>query len=295
MTDNNQTAKTTGIGSVVYFDDRTALQIAQAFNQETELPELLELLFGQLTAMTETRGIRFFYKPLGIDLNLGSRERHSAEYNLTFRDTPLGTLTLYFALSQHEQNIQTCEDLVSLAFVSLRTAVTLLELKNQPQTISTELTKEEAEHVAEVTALPTGSNKTANNDALVLVALDDYKTIKSRDGEEWAHILMSSVHEQIDSGLRAADGVYHINDDLIALLLPNTNLTQAEAVAKKVRMLIASLHLRGNDLNQQLTACMGVADATAAGKAEEVMDRARSALARAQAEGTNQIEVYRRG
>ena len=68
-----------------------------------------------------------------------------------------------------------------------------------------------------------------------------------------------------------------------AFLNGKLDLTQAEAVAKKVRMLIASLHLRGNDLNQQLTACMGVADATAAGKAEEVMDRARSALARAQA------------
>ncbi len=293
MTDQNQTAKTTGTASVVYFDDRTALQIAQAFNQETELPELLDLLFGQLGAMTETLGLRFVYKPLGIDLNLGSRERHSAEYNLTFRDTPIGTLTLFFALTQHEQSIQTCEDLVSLAFVSLRNAVTLLELKNQPQEISTELTKEEAEHVAEVTAFPT--SKEANSDALVLVALDDYEQILARDGEEWAHVLMSSVHEQIESGLRAADGVYHINDDLIAVLLPNTNLAQAEAVAKKVRMLIASLHLRGDDLSQQLTACMGVADATAAGTAEEVMDRARSALARARAEGSNQVEVYRRG
>ncbi len=293
MTDQNQTAKTTETANVVYFDDRTALQITQAFNQETELPELLDLLFGQLGAMTETRGLRFVYKPLGIDLNLGSRERHSAEYNLTFRDTPIGTLTLYFALTQHEQGIQTCEDLVSLAFVSLRNAVTLLELKNQPQAISTELTKEEAAHVAEVTALPT--RKEANSDALVLVALDDYERILERDGEEWAHVLMSSVHEQIESGLRAADGVYHINDDLIAVLLPNTNLAQAEEVAKKVRMLIASLHLRGDTLSQQLTACMGVADATAAGTAEEVMDRARSALARARAEGSNQIEVYRRG
>ncbi len=293
MTDQNQTAKTTDTANVVYFDDRTALQITQAFNQETELPELLDLLFGQLGAMTETRGLRFVYKPLGIDLNLGSRERHSAEYNLTFRDTPIGTLTLYFALTQHEQGIQTCEDLVSLAFVSLRNAVTLLELKNQPQAISTELTKEEAVHVAEVTALPT--RKEANSDALVLVALDDYERILERDGEEWAHVLMSSVHEQIESGLRAADGVYHINDDLIAVLLPNTNLAQAEEVAKKVRMLIASLHLRGDTLSQQLTACMGVADATAAGTAEQVMDRARSALARARAEGSNQIEVYRRG
>ena len=294
MTDQNQTAKTQGAANVVYFDDRTALQIAQAFNQETELPELLDLLFGQLQAMTETRGLRFAYKPLGIDLNLGERDRHSAEYNLTFRDTPIGTLTLFFAMKQHEQSIQTCEDLVSLAFVSLRNAVTLLELRTQqPREITTELTEEEAAHVAEVTAFPT--SKEANSDALVLVALDDYERIKSRDGEEWAHVLMSSVHEQIQAGLRAADGVYHINDDLIAVLLPNTNLAQAEAVAKKVRLLIASLHLRGDDLGQQLTACMGVADATAAGTAEEVMDRARSALARAKAEGANQIEVYRRG
>ena len=133
---------------------------------------------------------------------------------------------------------------------------------------------------------------TEKTDALILLALDDYPAIKSRDGEEWAQILMSSVHEQIKEGLRDADGVFHIGDDLIAVLLPNTTGNRADDVAKKVRTLIASLHLRGGDISQQLTACMGLADARTAGTAEEVMEHAKQALRKAQTEGVNLINIY---
>jgi GGDEF domain-containing protein len=100
--------------------------------------------------------------------------------------------------------------------------------------------------------------------------------------------------------LRDADGVYHIGDDLIAVLLPNTTGGRAEDVAKKVRALIASLHLRdgggdgggGGELSQQLTACMGLADARTVATAEEVMDHAKQALRKAQTAGANQINIY---
>ena len=103
---------------------------------------------------------------------------------------------------------------------------------------------------------------------------------------------MVSAHKQIRDGLRNADCVYHIDDNMIAVLLPNTTLRQAQEVAKKIRLLIASLHLRSNDLQQQFTACMGVADASLATIAEQVMIQARKALSAAQADGSNQIMVY---
>ncbi len=171
-----------------------------------------------------------------------------------------------------------------MAFASLRNAVTTLELRNQPAP----LTNAEQKAIAAVAPRP----KEQKTDALILLALDDYPTIKSRDGDEWAQILMSTVHEQVREGLRQADGVYQIGDDLIAVLLPNTTSAQAEEVARKVRALIASLHLRGDEIPQQLTACMGLADATLAVTAEDVMANARVALSHAQAKGHNEIVFY---
>ena len=58
-------------------------------------------------------------------------------------------------------------------------------------------------------------------------------------------VTASSVHSQIKSGLRHADGVYQIADELIAVLLPNTTMQQASEVAAKIRILVSSLHLSG--------------------------------------------------
>ena len=271
--------------NLVYFDDRTALHLTQAFAQEVELEPLVELLFKQLGTVGEVAGLQYSYSPLCIDLNHGARLQHSAEYNLSFRDSALGTLTLYFEHAQHEQNITTCEDLISMAFISLRNAITTLALRNQPQPLSTP----ERTALAAVAPLATEPK----SDALILLALDDYPQIKARDGDEWAQVLMSSVHEQIREGLRNADGVYHIGDDLIAVLLPNTTASQAEEVSKKVRALVASLHLRGGEISTQLTACMGLSDSKGASTAEDVMANAKLALAQAQTEGNNQIKFYR--
>ena len=102
---------------------------------------------------------------------------------------------------------------------------------------------------------------------------------------------MNSVHGQIKEGLRQADGVYQISDELIAVLLPNTSRKQATEVAEKIRVLVSSLHLSGG-VNDQLTACMGVSDAKLAATAEEVMANAKVALASAQNQGRNTIQAY---
>lgn len=286
-------------GPLVYFDDRTALRLSQVFSQETEIESLMKVVFTQLQAMSEIRGMRYRFEPLGAEILCGNTDRHTAEYNLDFKDANLGTLTLFFARRQNEQQVRTCEDIIALMFTALRNAILLQQAQNQADFGNVRAPVEyqagssaQRTQTARVVALPNSKTSQAKTDALVLVALDDYERIRSRHGNAWAHMLMVSVHEQIRDGLRNADCVYHIGDDVIAVLLPNTTLSQAQEVAKKIRLLIASLHLRSNDLQQQFTACMGVADASLAVTAEQVMKHAREALGAARVEGSNQIVVY---
>ncbi len=290
-----------------HFDSATALRLSQAFGDKTQVDELLRLLFTQLRALCRASGLSYTYPSLALDYNFGQQHRHTAEYNLHYRDQPLGTLTLYYALAQHQHEIETAEDLLSLALVPLRNAVTIAAYQGEAQSHpysnihplpvnsrakSPQLSSAEEIALAEVAAISDGEQKA---DALVLVALDNYAGILQRDGEEWAHIIMTSVHQQVSDGLRSADGVYHIGNDQIAVLLPHTTLGQAKQVAEKIRVLIASLHLRGNNVEDQLTACMGVANAVQGLSAEQVMANARTALADAQTAGANQINVFNSG
>ncbi len=262
--------------STVHFDDRTALHLTQAFNQESSLQGLLDLVHSQLAALTGAHGLQFTNTELNLDLSLGRKSVHTAEYNLSVEEQMLGTLTLHFPRRQNEQEVQTCEDLISLAFTALRNQIEKTALK-APDANTASLSQDE------------------KADALILVSLDGYPEMKQRDGDEWSQILMSSVHTQIKEGLRQADGVYQISDELIAVLLPHTTREQAHEVAEKIRVLVASLHLSGgedNVVNQQLTATMGISDAKLATTAEEVMANAKTALAVAQDRGRNIIQTY---
>ena len=75
-------------------------------------------------------------------------------------------------------------------------------------------------------------------------------------------------------------------------LLPRTTEAQAILVTQKIRTLVASLHLRSDTTDTQLTACMGVSSSLHAVTAEDVMANARIALAQARASGRNQLKVY---
>ena len=262
--------------SPIHFDDRTALHLTQVFNQEDSLLGLLDIMRSQLSALCHAHGLSFVNQTLSIELMSGKQALHTAEYNLQVAEENLGALTVYFPKRQTEQEIQPTEDLISLAFTALRNHVALLTAaQNKP------IPNREEE----------GLSQDEKADSLVLVALDGYQEIVTRDGDEWSQVLMNSVHGQIKEGLRQADGVYQISDELIAVLLPNTSRKQATEVAEKIRVLVSSLHLSGG-VNDQLTACMGVSDAKLAATAEEVMANAKVALASAQNQGRNTIQAY---
>ncbi len=277
--------------SPVFFDEATALKLAQVFSQQDNLNELLRLLYVQMRAVCNSTGMQFINRSLDLNLTFGQARGHHAEYNLKFRDEEIGTLTRYFARPQQDQDIQTGEDLIGLALLAIRNAVKHYHDKPAQQATEAQqaLSADEKLALAEIAATDKAEAKA---DTLILVSLDNYAAICERDGGDWADILITSVHQQLESGLRSADGVYHIGDDLIAVLLPRTTERQAMQVAQKIRVLVASLHLSGEARQSQLTATMGISSSIHADSAEAVMANARIALAQARTSGHNQLKVY---
>ncbi len=279
-------SKALNLTGAVLFDDRTALHLTQAFHQEESLESLLALLMSQLTTLCQARGLIYRNDDLQLQVELGevAHNAHHVDYNLDYKGTSLGEMNVYFTTRQNDHDLQTCEDLIALVFTALRQNIRYLELTDQ---------KLQQTETADAGTSDAGSlSKEEKADALILVALDGYQAMRTRDGEEWTQILMSSVHTQIKDGLRQADGVYQISDELIAVLLPNTTMHQATEVAGKIRVLVSSLHLTGETDTGQLTASMGISDAKLARTAEEVMGNAKIALAQAQDRGINTILAY---
>jgi len=280
--------------SVQFFDHSAAFNLVQAFHRHLDLGDLLQAFFAQAHTLLECVGMRYRNPADGIDLQLGEGGPHTTSYNLTYQDSNLGELVFLFRRKVTEDTLATAEDLTSLVMSPINNA--LLYRRALPQADATD---NAADPSATSTPNPNPAPKraeavkTGNDDTLVLISLDGFATIRDRDGAEWAQALIHAMQDQIREGLREADGVFQIDDEMLAVLLPRTSGSAAVEVAKKVRVLIAGLHLRDGAVTTQLTACMGIAGTQAAGNAEQVLQQARVALQAAQRDGGNSIELYR--
>ncbi len=263
--------------SIRYFEPDVALNLVQAFHRQLELEPLLALFFSQVEAVVQAVGICYRNPESNIDLLLGEEGRHTASYNLSYQEEKLGELVCYFRNRVTEESLETAEDLIALVMSAVRNALRYRAATqaSAPQQLPGDLT-----------LTPGG------NDSLVLVRLDGYAETLERDGEAWAQTLLKSVQGQLSEGLRAADAVYQIDKSTLAVVLPHTPVERARDVAGKLRVLIASLHLRDGDVTQQLTACMGIASTRAARSAEEVLDWAREALENAERDGPNTVAAH---
>ena len=268
-----------------------ALALVQHLHRHLETDALVDTLWQQAAALTQASGLRYRHPEHGLDIDLGDGP-HSASYTLTYQGAELGELVFRFRSRVDEAALARAEDLLALAMPAIRNALIHHQARQRAA---------HAENVEILASAPpdTGVRRrpadaardTASDDALVLVSLDGFDDIRTSHGETWAHTLIHTIGEQIREGLRDADSVFQIDEGLLAVLLPRTSEAAALDVARKIRVLIAGLHLRDGRVTSQLTACMGVAGAKAAKTPEDVLDRAHGALAAARGEGNNTIRA----
>ena len=271
--------------SIQFFEPSVALNLVQAFHRHLDLGDLLILFYSQAAAIVQATGMRYRNPHDAIDLEFGTAGRHTTSYNLTYQDDDLGEVVFSFDRRVTEDTLTTAEDLIALAMSPIKNA-----LLYRRACLTAESVVKDLESHAQTS--PAAIVKPGNDDMLVLVGLDGFANTRTRDGVEWAQALVQAMQVQIRDGLREADGVFQIDDELLAVLLPRTTADAAVQVAGKLRVLIAGLHLKDGAITTQLTACMGIAGTKDATSAEEVLDNARAALKRAQGEGFNTIQHF---
>ena len=274
--------------SIQFFDHSAALNLVQAFHRHLDLADLLGLLYSQAAAMLDATGMHYRNTDDAIDIEFGSAGRHTANYNLIYQDENLGEVLFSFENRVTEDTLTTAEDLIVLAMSPVKNALAYRQISSPEHVVVTEVMT----HPQTAVVDPAHIVKPGNDDTLVLVGLDGIAETRSSNGEAWAQTLIQAMQTQIRDGLQEANRVYQIDDELLAVLLPRTTPEAAANVARKLRVLIACLHLKDGAITTQLTACMGIAGTQDATTAEKVLDNARAALHLAQTEGFNTIRHH---
>ena len=126
--------------------------------------------------------------------------------------------------------------------------------------------------------------------ALLLIDLDHFKQINDRGGHAVGDQVLANVGAMLRSVLRAQDFAGCNGGEEFAVLLPDTEIATALAVAERIRIAVAEISLPGSDVS--VTASIGVAGfpdhASTLDRLERLAD---AALYLAKRQGRNRVEL----
>jgi diguanylate cyclase (GGDEF)-like protein len=128
--------------------------------------------------------------------------------------------------------------------------------------------------------------------ALVFADLDDFKRVNDLYGHHVGDSVLRAFADVIRGRVRATDLAARLGGEEFAILLIETDLNGAEALAENLRSAVASMEVRivgGPPV--RVTASFGVSDYPSSSRAEDLMAAADLALYRAKREGKNTVRV----
>jgi len=126
--------------------------------------------------------------------------------------------------------------------------------------------------------------------SLVIVDVDEFKTVNDRFGHASGDLVLKSVAQACASARRETDTVARIGGDEFALLLPETNEAGAAAIAERLRSQIASVPQKLKGENVPVTVSVGVAGGTLSMPSFDALQkRADEALYSAKTAGRNRM------
>jgi diguanylate cyclase (GGDEF)-like protein len=128
--------------------------------------------------------------------------------------------------------------------------------------------------------------------ALVFADLDDFKRVNDRFGHHVGDDVLRAFADVVRKRVRAIDLGARLGGEEFAVLLLETDLVGAEALAESLRSAVESLEVRVADGGAvKVTASFGVAAYPETHTADELMTAADRALYRAKREGKNRVSI----
>jgi diguanylate cyclase (GGDEF)-like protein len=129
--------------------------------------------------------------------------------------------------------------------------------------------------------------------SVLMVDIDHFKSVNDRYGHAVGDEAIKAMANACLQGKRKSDIVGRIGGEEFAVLLPETSRSRAKIVAERIRKHIAAQTLKSHDADFQITASIGVAEASVSmSGTDALMAAADKALYQAKVQGRNRCMCW---
>lgn len=130
---------------------------------------------------------------------------------------------------------------------------------------------------------------------MLMLDIDFFKKINDTYGHLLGDKVICAVANTLKSRVKGQDAVARLGGEEFAVLLPETNLAGAFAVAEQIRLSIENGKIRRLDNNEQIggiTISIGIASHSKGSNLAELLDQADKALYASKQNGRNRISIF---
>jgi len=148
--------------------------------------------------------------------------------------------------------------------------------------------------VKELGASGATSGGTFKGAALVLADIDHFKQINDKHGHLLGDKILRAIGQTLQANIKGRDIAARPGGDEFAVLLQQTPLAGARALAEQIRTAVAAGRIRRSDSKEQpgsVTLSIGVAAGGSDDTLESLLARADAALYAAKRAGRNRVSV----
>jgi diguanylate cyclase len=133
--------------------------------------------------------------------------------------------------------------------------------------------------------------RAARGDAVTvcLADLDGFKAINDKFGHAVGDEVLKAFTRAVQGGLRATDALARHGGEEFLIVLSQTSIVEAAAVAERIRQLVEDLRIACLPGGSGITVSIGVAEHRSPETVERTVERADAALYRAKEQGRNRV------
>lgn len=127
--------------------------------------------------------------------------------------------------------------------------------------------------------------------SLFMIDVDHFKNVNDTWGHTFGDLILAKIAQVCQQSLRPTDIIGRFGGEEFVVGLPNTNASEAQAVAERIKDSVAALTLEGEMCGQRLSVTIGIAVANEEDDLDALITRADDKLYVGKREGRNRVVI----